>query len=238
MKRLKFFCFIFICFTVGVRSNHVYSNSGKQACPEKIKIKPSSLSPDFYFFKKKLTVEDGLGHEVMSVNKTFIEEDYESDNADLEHRILENIECDKSDLSIFKDVNFDGYNDIKLSMATGILINQVGWVWLYNPANNIFEFSKEYDDKIFFNVEINPQKKYLMTYSTSAGNISQSLNIYTWDNEGIKELKFCEFKADEKAITPQGEMKKASVNNLQECLDMFGQQTEQDRFIKMLPKEK
>lgn len=81
-------------------------------------------------------------------------------------------------------------------------------------------------------------KKYLMTYSTSAGNASQSLSIYTRDKEGINELKSCEFEADEKEITPEGQlMKKASVSNLQECLDMFDKPTEEERFIKMLPKE-
>lgn len=226
-----------LSLAINAENNYAYSNSSKTTCSEKIKIKPSSSSPDFYFFPEKLTVEDETGHEVMSVSKTFLEQDFSNEEADMEKRISKNIECGESKLSYFKDINFDGYKDMILSMHSGILINQVGWVWLYNPAKNIFEYSKEYEDKIFSNVEINPKKKYLLTYSDCCAGTEHNIHIYTWDKEGIKELKSCEFKADETGFTPDGAMTKASINNLQDCRDMFGQPIEQDGFIKMLPKK-
>jgi len=45
-----------------------------------------------------------------------------------------------------EDVNFDGYNDIYVMTTWGATGNQYGCVWLYNPATERFEYSKEFSE--------------------------------------------------------------------------------------------
>lgn len=45
-----------------------------------------------------------------------------------------------------EDMNFDGYADIFVLTSWGATGNESGCVWLFNPKNGRFEFSKEFSD--------------------------------------------------------------------------------------------
>jgi hypothetical protein len=45
-----------------------------------------------------------------------------------------------------EDTNFDGYADIFVRTSWGATGNESGCVWLFNPKNGRFEFSKEFSD--------------------------------------------------------------------------------------------
>jgi hypothetical protein len=62
-----------------------------------------------------------------------------------------------------EDINFDGYKDIYVMTWWGATGNQGGCWWLYNPATEHFEFSKEFSELSVR--RINPDEKTILTFS-------------------------------------------------------------------------
>lgn len=70
--------------------------------------------------------------------------------------------CDSCDLLVFKDLNFDGYNDLLMLTGWGT-IGEMYDVWIYYPKRSLFQ--KVSFDTEFANPELDVKNKALITTS-------------------------------------------------------------------------
>jgi len=80
-----------------------------------------------------------------------------------------------------EDMNFDGYNDIYVMTNWGATGNQYGCVWLYNPATQRFDFSKEFSELPRFWRD--PTAKTIFTFDKGgAAGLVHDANRYKVEN--------------------------------------------------------
>jgi hypothetical protein len=109
----------------------------------------------FYFNPTSVTIEDA-NHVV--VNDLSKEARLRGDFA---HTALAAATLSCVDIShrFIRDVNFDGYQDVIFTMATGILDNTAAYLWLYNLTSRHFEFNQNFDDNVATDVELNDKAR-------------------------------------------------------------------------------
>ena len=71
------------------------------------------------------------------------------------------------------DLNFDGYKDIYILTVWGATGNEFGCVWLYDPATERFDYSKEFSELSTFTLD--PATKTIITH----GNGGMAGTIFT-----------------------------------------------------------
>jgi hypothetical protein len=194
-------------------------------CTEKIAIVPARGEPTFYFIPRSFNVEDQNGNIVNDLLSDAYDGDIPSPEAKIPERIAYGLTCKFPGKSFFRDVTFDGYKDISLSLATGILGNTVGWVWVYNPDKKIFEFSKQFANIIGAEVDVNPNKKLLMSYNECCAGKEQTVTVSRWDGDKIKMVRKCGFAVDENGKID---------DNTPQCFHIFGKKTELEKSMREL----
>jgi len=84
-----------------------------------------------------------------------------------------------------QDMNFDGYNDVYVLTNWGATGNELGCVWLYDPKNGRFEFSKEFSG--LGRLTLDPATKTIATHSNGgmAGTIFRATKYVIADNRPL-----------------------------------------------------
>lgn len=96
----------------------------------------------------------------------------------------ENIELAEWEIyfSIDMDINFDGYNDLRLTNYEGNYNGSCSY-WLFNKKKNIFQRNHSLDN--IYNLEIIKKEKLLCS-KWHAGLSSFYLEKYFWENDSLK----------------------------------------------------
>lgn len=80
---------------------------------------------------------------------------------------------------ITDDINFDGYNDIAITLNTGmILANFNVEFWIYNPS--LCKFEKNEDLGVLISPQFLKEEKKIISTSRSQAGLSYSINIFTF----------------------------------------------------------
>jgi hypothetical protein len=84
-----------------------------------------------------------------------------------------------------EDMNFDGYKDVYLLTNWGATGNQLGCIWLYDPASGQFEYSKEFSD--LGTLAIDPATKTITTHGNGgiAGRVFRAGKYIVQDNRPV-----------------------------------------------------
>jgi hypothetical protein len=86
------------------------------------------------------------------------------------------------------DINFDGYDDLKVWTATSAGPNSGYAYWLYDPAKDAFARRQDLDDLLSgFDVSVDPKAKTLST-SGRASCCEWDVDIYRWANDQLVKI--------------------------------------------------
>lgn len=86
------------------------------------------------------------------------------------------------------DLNFDGYDDLKVWTETSAGPNSGYAYWLYDPAKAMFVRQQDLDDKLSgFEVSVDPKTKTIATSSRDSC-CAWSVDTYHWVNDRLMQL--------------------------------------------------
>jgi hypothetical protein len=84
-----------------------------------------------------------------------------------------------------EDMNFDGYKDVYVLTNWGATGNQLGYIWLYDPASGHFEYSKEFSE--LGTLAIDHATKTITTHGNGgmAGRVFRAAKYIVQDNRPV-----------------------------------------------------
>ncbi len=116
------------------------------------------------------------------------------------------IPASQPDINYFftEDLNFDGYNDLKLLTDAGATGNESYQIWFYHPASSRYGYNNEVS--ALSNIYADPTRHELHS-SWDLGGGAETSQTYQWQNEKLVRIRYADIYFDDhNQIQVQGEL--------------------------------